>query len=49
VTRASDRTPLDEGSARRRDPCLTTPNTHQRQTSVPPAVFEPAIPASERP
>ena len=28
---------------------MTTNNTHNRQTSVPPAAFEPAIPASERP
>jgi hypothetical protein len=43
------RTPLDEWSARRRDLYLTTYNTYKRQTSMPPAVFEPAIPASERP
>ena len=43
------RTPLDEWSARRRDLCLTTHNTHKRQTSMPPAGFEPAIPASEWP
>ena len=35
------RTPLDEGSARGRDLCLTTHNTHKRQTSMPPAGFEP--------
>ena len=29
------RTPLDEGSARRRDLYLTTHNTHNRQTSMP--------------
>jgi hypothetical protein len=40
------RTPLDEWSARRRDLYLTT---HNRQTSMPSAGFEPAIPASERP
>ena len=40
------RTPLDEWSARRRYLYLTT---HNRQTSMPPAGFEPAIPASERP
>jgi len=28
---------------------LTTHNTHKRQTSMPPAAFEPTIPASERP
>jgi hypothetical protein len=43
------RTSLDEGSARRRDLYLTTRNTHNRQTSMLPAGFEPAIPASERP
>jgi hypothetical protein len=42
------RTPLDEGSARRRDFYLTTHNTHNRQTSKPPVGFEPAIPAGER-
>ena len=42
------RTPLDEWSARRRNLYLTTHNTHT-QTSTPPAVFEPTIPASERP
>ena len=43
------RTPLDEWSARRRDLYLTTRNTHNRQTSMPPAGFEPTISASERP
>jgi hypothetical protein len=43
------RTPLDEGSVRRRDLYLTTHNTHNRQTSIPAAGFEPATPASERP
>jgi hypothetical protein len=43
------RTPLDEWSARRRDLYQTTRNTHKRQTSIPPAGFEPAIPASYRP
>jgi hypothetical protein len=43
------RTPLDEWSARRRDLCLITHNTHYRQTSMPPAGFQPVIPASERP
>ena len=42
------RTPLDEGSARRRELCLTTHNTHKTPTSMPPAGFEPTIPASER-
>ena len=31
----------------RRDLCLKTPNTHKRQASMPPARFEPAIPANE--
>jgi hypothetical protein len=31
------RTPLDEGSARRGDLYLTTHNSHNRQTSMPPA------------
>jgi len=41
------RTPLDGWSAQRRDTYLTTHNW--RQTSMPPAGFEPTIPASERP
>jgi len=41
------KTPLDEWSARRRDLYLTTHNTHNRQTSMSPAGFEPTIPASE--
>ena len=40
---------LDGGTARHRDLYLTTNNTHKRQTSMPPAGFEPEIPASERP
>jgi hypothetical protein len=43
------RTPLDEGSARRRDLYLTTHNTHNRQTSMPTAGFQPTILKSERP
>jgi len=43
------RTPLDEWSARRRDVYLATHNTHNRQTSMSPAEFEPPVPASERP
>jgi hypothetical protein len=43
------RTPLDEWLARRRDLYLTTHNIHKIQTSMPPAGFEPAIAASERP
>jgi hypothetical protein len=42
-------TPLNEWSAWRRDLYLTTHNTYKRQTSTPPAGFEPANPASERP
>ena len=42
------RTPQDRWSARRTALYLTTHNTHRRQTSMPPAGFEPAIPASER-
>jgi hypothetical protein len=43
------RTPLDAGPARRRNLYLTTYNTHKRQTSMPSAGFEPAMPVSERP
>jgi len=43
------RTPLDEWSARRRDLYLTTHNTHNRQTPMPPVGFEPRISAGERP
>jgi hypothetical protein len=43
------RTPLGEWSARCWDLYLTINNTHKRQTSISPAWFEPAIPASERP
>ena len=43
------RTPLDEWSGRRRDLFLVTQNTRNRQTSMPPAGLEPAIPASEWP
>ena len=50
VTRTTvGRTPLHEGSARRRDLYLTTHNTHNRQTSMPPAGFETTIPGSELP
>jgi hypothetical protein len=42
------RTPLDEGSARRRDLYLTTHSTYNRQTFMPSAGFEPAIPAGQR-
>jgi len=43
------RTPLDEWSARCRDLYLTTHDTHNRQTSMPPVGFEPKISAGERP
>ena len=43
------RTPLDEWSACRRYLYLTTHNTHNRQTSMPPVGFEPTISADERP
>jgi hypothetical protein len=43
------RTPLDEGSARRRDLYLTTHDTHNRQISMPPVRFEPRISVGERP
>ena len=43
------RTPLDEWWARRRDLYLTTHDTHNRQTSMPPVGFEPTISAGERP
>jgi hypothetical protein len=39
------RAPLDEGSARRRELYLTTYNTHNRQTPMPPVGFETSIPA----
>jgi hypothetical protein len=43
------RTPLEEGSASRRDFYLTKHNIHKRQISIPSAGFEPAIPELERP
>jgi hypothetical protein len=42
-------TPLDRWSAWRRDLYLTIHNARKRQTSVPPAGFEPAIPVSKWP
>jgi hypothetical protein len=42
-------TPLDERSASRTNLYMTTHNTQKRQISKPPAVFEPATPASEQP
>jgi hypothetical protein len=38
-----------EWSARRKDLYLLTNNTHNRQTSIPLARFEPTIPANKRP
>ena len=46
---AVGRTPLDEWSVRRRDLYLTTRNTDNRQTSMPPVGFEPTNSVSERP
>ena len=43
------RIPLDEWSARHRDLYLTTHNTHNRQTSMPPVGFKPTISTGERP
>ena len=43
------RTPLDGESARRIDLYLTAHNIQKRQTPMPPAGFEPAIPTSDRP
>jgi len=42
-------TPLGQCLVSRRDLYLTTHNNHNRQTTMPPAEFEPAVPASERP
>jgi len=42
------RAPLDEWSARSTELHLATHNTPKRQTFIPPARFEPAIPASKR-
>jgi hypothetical protein len=49
TTQHSRRTHLDKWSARRRDFYLTTYDTHNRQISLPPVVFEPTISAGERP
>jgi hypothetical protein len=43
------RTPLDEWSTCLRDLHVTTHNTYKRQTSIPPAGFEPTIPVGDRP
>jgi hypothetical protein len=42
------RNSLDEWSARRGDLCLTTHNTHNRQTSIPLVGLKPKIAANER-
>ena len=42
-------TPLDAWSVCHSDLYLTTHNTHNRQTSMPPVGFEPTISAGERP
>jgi hypothetical protein len=46
---ALGRTSLDEWLARRRDLYLKTHNAHTKQTSMPSAGLEPAIPGTERP
>jgi hypothetical protein len=43
------RVPLEERAARRSYLYLTTHNTHNKHTSMPPVVFEPTIPAGDRP
>ena len=47
-THTLSRTSVDEGSAHLRYLYQTTHNTHNRQTSMHPAGFEPAVSASER-
>ena len=42
-------TPLGQCMVSRRELYPTKQNTHNRQTNIPPAEFEPAITASERP
>ena len=44
-----DRAPLDKWSAGRRDLYLTTHNTHNKQTSILSAGFEPTLSAGKRP
>jgi len=46
---AVSRTPLDEWSDHGRNLYLTTHNTYQRQTSMPPAGFELTISAGDQP
>jgi len=47
-THTHSRTLVVDGSDRRRDLYLTTHETHNRQTSMLPAAFEPAFPVSQR-
>ena len=50
TSRSHSDTPHSVGLLRTSDqPDLTTHNTHKRQTFLPPAGFEPTIPAKERP
>jgi len=42
------RIPLDEESARRKEPHPTGHNIHKKYTAMTPAEFEPAITGSER-
>ena len=46
-TRAIGRIPLDEGSARRIHLYVSAQYSHKKQTTMPPAKFEPAIQVSE--
>jgi len=46
---AIGKTPLDDGSTRRRQINHTTLNIHKGQTSMTPAVFEPVVSPSDRP
>jgi hypothetical protein len=49
VTRILGRSPLTRDQPVADASTCTTQNIHKRQISMPPAGFEPAIPASERP
>ena len=48
-THTYGKTPLDKGSARRRDINPTKHSPQKRQKSLPPAAFETAAPVSKRP
>ena len=48
-THTQGATPVEQGSAPSTVLYLTTRNIHNRQTDMPPAGFEPAIPATDRP